>query len=142
LTRVDWHRRGGVVGRGVLIDYKAYADSKGIKYSCFENHPIPIKVVEEIAKIQGVTFKHGDIMLVRTGLTEALESKTAEEQQAAMMNANPGACGVQPGVESAKWFWNHHFAAVGGDAMGFESLDYMDMPNQLGMLKASKLCDP
>ncbi|KAF2436541.1 hypothetical protein EJ08DRAFT_667304 [Tothia fuscella] len=130
-TLQHWHQRGGVVGRGVLIDYKAYADTKGIKYSCFEYHSITIAVIEEIARLQKPTFRQGDIIIVRTGLTEALDGKSEEEQGALMMTGNAGCCGVEGTVEAAKWFWNHHFAAVAGDGMAFESINIADMRNQL-----------
>ena len=32
------------------------------------------------------------------------------------------AVGVKGNRESARWFWNHHFAAVAGDAIAFEVL--------------------
>jgi hypothetical protein len=31
-------------------------------------------------------------------------------------------CGVEGTEESAKWFWNKHFAAVAGDAIAFEAI--------------------
>ena len=119
-TLHHWHTRGGLVGRGVLIDYKAYAEHKGIKYSCFEAHAITIKEIEDCAAWEGVTFKHGDIIIVRTGFTEDLGSASGEEQE--QMLGTHKCVGVVGSVESAKWFWNKHFAAVAGDAIAFEVL--------------------
>ena len=31
-------------------------------------------------------------------------------------------CGVEGNPESAKWFWNKHFAAVAGDMIAFEHI--------------------
>ncbi|KAF1808195.1 hypothetical protein P152DRAFT_469121 [Eremomyces bilateralis CBS 781.70] len=119
-----WHTRGGVVGRGVLIDYKAYADANNISYSPFESHAIPISTIQSIAESQGTTFHPGDILLVRSGLTEAMEGLDADQQTAAMTNPTNGGCvGVEGTVEAAKWFWNQHFAAVAGDMTAFEVVD-------------------
>lgn len=120
LTYPDWHDRGGLVGRGVLIDYVAYADRNGIKYSPFDAHRIKISEIEIIAREQGVEFKQGDIILVRSGFTEALTEMTADDQNKAMGTGRT--VGVDGTLNSAKWFWNKHFSAVAGDAIGFEAI--------------------
>ena len=119
-TLNHWHKRGGLVGRGVLIDYKRYADANGKSYSPFSAKRITIAEIETVAKEQGVTFKQGDIIIVRSGFTEALTGLSGEEQEAAL--GSHETCGVEGTVESAKWFWNHHFAAVAGDAIAFETI--------------------
>jgi kynurenine formamidase len=116
-----------------LIDYKSYAESKGISYSCFSSHAISISVIEEIAKIQNVSFQQADILIVRTGFTEELDGKTAAEQTTAMMTGTPpGCCGVESTEAAAAWFWDHHFAAVGGDAIAFEAIDFTTLSEGLG----------
>jgi len=114
----DWHERGGLVGRGVLLDYKAYADEKGIKYSPFEAHAISVKDLEAVAEHQGTTFKQGDILIVRSGFTGALTPMSADEQDKAL--GTHKTVGVEGNEEAAKWIWNKHFAAVAGDAIAFE----------------------
>jgi len=119
-TLNHWHERGGLVGRGVLIDYKAWADRQGIKFNPFDAHRITIKEIETVAKEEGVEFKQGDIIIVRSGFTEALGQMNAEQQTEAMSSHRT--CGVEGTVESAEWFWNKHFAAVAGDAIAFEAI--------------------
>jgi hypothetical protein len=116
----DWHDRGGVVTRGVLIDYKAYADDKGITYSPFEGHKITIAAIEEIARLQDVTFRQGDVILFRTGYVEALDMASHEEQQE--MLGTHKSVGIEQSEEAVKWFWNNHCAAVAADNSGFEVL--------------------
>lgn len=123
-TLNHWHDRGGLVGRGVLLDYRAYAEAKGIKYSCFESQTITIKDLEDIAKHQGTTLKFGDILLVRSGFTEDLGAASGDEQT--KMLGSHRAIGVEGTIEAAKWFWNHHFSAVAGDAIAFEVLPPKD----------------
>jgi hypothetical protein len=117
-TLNHWHDRGGLVGRGVLLDYRAYAQAKGIKYDSFSDHTITVQDLDEIAKMQGTELRQGDILIVRSGFTEDLGAGNAEEQEKWM--GTHKTVGVKGCVESAKWFWNHHFAAVAGDAIAFE----------------------
>lgn len=120
-TLDHWHSRGGLVGRGVLLDYKAWADAQGRVYSPFEAHKITVKELEEIARWEGVELRQGDILIIRSGFTKGLaEAATAEKQRELM--ASHRTVGVEGSVDSAKWFWNHHFAAVAGDAIAFEQL--------------------
>lgn len=118
-TLNHWHSRGGLVGRGVLIDYKRWAEANGIKCDPFTDHRITIKEIETIAKEEGVTFKQGDIIIVRSGFTEGLTGLSGEEQEKKLGHR---CIGVEGTPESAKWFWNKHFAAVAGDAIAFEAL--------------------
>lgn len=137
-TLNHWHDRGGLVGRGVLLDYRAYAEAKGIKYSCFEAHAISVADLEAVAQHQNTTFKHGDILIVRTGYTEDLGAAPTEEQGRIMGTYK--AVGVKGNKESAKWVWNHHFSAVAGDSIAFEVLpptleeenDRVGTPSDLG----------
>ena len=119
-TLHHWHTRGGMVGRGVLLDYRAWKESKGEKYNCFDDTAITIKDLEAIAKHQGTTFKPGDICIVRSGFTEDLGVGDAKKQEE-MMGSHK-CIGVEGSKESAKWFWNKHFSAVAGDAIAFEVL--------------------
>ncbi|KAI9656176.1 MAG: hypothetical protein M1821_004838 [Bathelium mastoideum] len=119
-TLNHWHDRGGVVGRGVLLDYKAYADRHGIQYSPFSAKRITVAELEAVAKEQGTTFRTGDILLVRSGFTDALGEMDGEQQTEAF--GTHQLCGVEGTPEMAKWVWNHHFSAVAGDAIAFETI--------------------
>ncbi|KAH7055515.1 putative cyclase-domain-containing protein [Macrophomina phaseolina] len=119
-TLDHWHARGGLVGRGVLIDYKGYAEEKGIQWSPFSGRRIRVAELEEVARHQGVEFRRGDVLIVRTGYTEAMEGKSMEEQLQQLMAGSLS--GVEGTVEAAKWVWDNHFAAVAGDSAAFEAV--------------------
>ncbi|OAL38292.1 hypothetical protein AYO20_02351 [Fonsecaea nubica] len=119
-TLNHWHEKGCLVGRGVLLDYRAYAQAKGIQYSCFDNVPISVQDLEAVAAHQGTKFKYGDILLVRTGFTEDLDAADIDEQTKLL--GTHKTVGVKGSLETARWLWNHHFSAVAGDAIAFESL--------------------
>lgn len=117
-TLNHWHGRGGLVGRGVLIDYAAWMTEKGIVYDPCEAHTITIKEIEEVAAWENVEFRKGDIFLLRSGYTEKVGRASSKEQYAMLERCRN--CGVESTVEAVRWFWNHHFCAVTSDTMGFE----------------------
>lgn len=97
-----WHDRGGVVGRGLLLDYRAFAEAKGIEYEPVSRHIITIKDLEAVAAHQGTEFKSGDILVIRTGLAEDLAPMTAEQQLQKMMDGQGGLIGVEGNDKAAK----------------------------------------
>jgi hypothetical protein len=120
-TLDHWHTRGGLVGRGVLIDYRAYAETHGIEYSAFDSHKITIEDIEAVARWEGLEFKHGDILIVRSGFIQGLEAAGSPEKQQELLGTHRSV-GVEGSQRTAKWIWDHHFAAVAGDAIAFEQL--------------------
>lgn len=111
----------GICGRGVLLDYVAHAERRGIKYSTFSDHAIPLSVLLEIAEEQGVTFLRGDILFVRIGVTKEWETDMGPaERQAYALDENPQHAGVEGTEEMLRWIWDTGFAAVSGDAISFE----------------------
>lgn len=123
-TLNHWHDRGGMVARGVFIDYRKWADENGVKLNCFDSDPIKISDLEKVAQKQGVEFKQGDVLIIRSGFTEELGAMNAEQQGQAMSSHR--VCGVEGTPEAAKWIWNKHFAAVAGDMIAFEHIPSKD----------------
>jgi hypothetical protein len=116
----NWTKRGGIVGRGVLIDYASWAEKNNITYSATSRHEISIQDVETIAKEQGVEFKPADILIIRSGWVKWYENANGEERIAGAKNGHEHV-GLAGNRESVEWLWNHHFAAVAGDAIAFEA---------------------
>lgn len=121
LPTIDhWHARGGIVGRGVLIDFKRYIEeATGAAYHPLDGHRITVEEVEKVAAHQGVDFKPGDILVIRTGYTDVLAAPTPGDFAKFAAMTLSGLHGVE---ETARWIWNHRIAAVAGDAHGFEAL--------------------
>lgn len=120
LPTIDhWHSRGGLVGRGVLIDFKRYAEEQNIEgFSPASGHRITVEEIEAVAKHQGVEFMPGDVLVVRTGWTQMIDNPTPEDFAQLQKATISGVHGTK---ETAKWFWNKHFAAVAGDCPSFEA---------------------
>lgn len=112
----------------MLIDYRKYVDENNIKFNCFDADRITIADIEKVAKAQGIEFRQGDVIIIRSGFTEELGRMNGEEQGKAMSSHR--VCGVEGTVEAAKWFWNQHFAAVAGDMIAFEQVPATDASGQ------------
>lgn len=120
-TLNHWHDRGGLVARGVLLDFRAWADQQGRKWNCFSDDSITTDELEQVAAWEGVELRQGDVIIIRTGFTEELEDAGTHEKQQELLGTHH-CCGVFGSRETAKWFWNHHPAAVAGDAIAFEQI--------------------
>lgn len=59
--------KGGIVDRGVLLEYLAWAENNGISYDLLRGHAITVDELKAWAKVQQVELKEGDILLVRSG---------------------------------------------------------------------------
>lgn len=131
LPTIDqWHvpSRGGIVGRGVLIDFKGYiedtADATDVQFDPLEGHRITVEEIEQVARHQGVEFKPGDILIVRTGFTEMLADPSPADIEKISSPGGQGwkMSGVHGSEETARWLWNRRFSAVAGDALAFEAI--------------------
>ncbi|MBV35883.1 MAG: hypothetical protein CMP47_10615 [Rickettsiales bacterium] len=111
----------GICGRGVLLDYVSYAERRGVSYSTFSDHSIPLSVLLEIAEEQNVTFRRGDILFVRVGVTKEWDTQmTPAVKNAYAESKNPQHAGIEGTEEMLRWIWNTGFAAVASDAISFE----------------------
>ena len=111
----------GICGRGVLLDYVAYAEKRGIKYSTFSDHSIPLSVLLEVAQEQNLTFRRGDILFIRIGVTKEWDTQmTAQDKHNYATTTTPQHAGVEGTEEMLRWLWDTGFAAVASDAISFE----------------------
>lgn len=122
-TRIGIHywAKEGICGRGVLLDYVEYAQRHSIEYKAFSNHAVPLSVLQDIVKEQNVTFRRGDILFVRIGLTKEWDTEMrTEDKLAYAQNKNPEHAGIEGTEEMLRWIWDEGFAAVASDAISFE----------------------
>lgn len=140
-TLDHWHKSGGLVARGVLIDVKEWFESKAVVegktgdeaiFHPFEEHRITVADMEAVAKHEGVDFRAGDVLIVRTGMTEVLESPQAADF-AKMQNRQ--LAGVAGNLKTARWLWNQHFSAVAGDSIAFEALSPLKEDGSVGAVE-------
>ncbi|KAH8689505.1 hypothetical protein BGW36DRAFT_401851 [Talaromyces proteolyticus] len=122
-TRIglQYWAKEGICGRGVLLDYVEYAARREIKYSLFSDHAIPLSILQDIAKEQGVTFQYGDLLFVRIGLVQEWDTRmTMSDKINYASSTKPLHAGVEGTEEMLRWIWDTGFAAVASDAISFE----------------------
>ena len=111
-------------------------------------HEIPLAELQEVARFQGLRgkFRPGDILLVRSGFVRWHDNASEDERKKGTLE-KATYIGMEATPEGLEWFWSayptarhhtsfhaltrgplcvcasrdHHFAAVGGDAVAFEA---------------------
>ncbi|KAM5385420.1 hypothetical protein ACJZ2D_001061 [Fusarium nematophilum] len=131
-TLDHWHPRGCIAGRGVLLDYAAYADEKGVAFHPFDGNRITVEDLEACAAHQGVEFRPGDILLVRTAATEVVDKMDPEGLGKMMAGKLSGLDGCE---DMARWLWNKRFAAAASDASSFEAFPPLKEDGSVGGMK-------
>lgn len=99
--------RNKIVTRGVLIDL---AQHKKLEYLP-AGYVITPKDIMETARIQGVTFRQGDILLIRTGWINVFY----KDDEDVFMKSEPGI-----GWELSQWLKNQKISAVALDNLNAE----------------------
>lgn len=115
--------RGGIVGRGVLLDFVRYASQKGIEYDPLSNYQISLGQLKEIIADEGLALRQGDVLIVRSGVSKWIRTSKPEDKGPFDMKTH---IGVDPTPELLEWLWNQNIAAVAGDTIAFESVPASD----------------
>ncbi|MCP9951966.1 cyclase family protein [Actinomadura madurae] len=109
----------GIVGRGVLVDVDRFRRAQGRPIDHAAAEAIPITDVADAAAEQGVEFRPGDLLLVRTGwVHHHLYELTPEQRHEAK---NPlRASGLLASHDTVAWLWDHRFSLLAADNFGVE----------------------
>ncbi|KAJ5707190.1 hypothetical protein N7488_006991 [Penicillium malachiteum] len=114
--------RGGIVGRGILVDWLAWWEHRNSGKevpSAISNYTISAKELQDVLKHQGTECKKGDILIVRTGYVRW--QLYASSSMRALAAENYSSIGVANTMDSIRWLYDHHFAAVASDNSAFEA---------------------
>lgn len=115
-----WVNGGGIVGRGVLLDYAEYMAAHGIQYDVFNNTEILASDLDAVLAFQNTTTRPGDILFIRSNLTTRFK-ELSQEAQNAYSGANPlPGMGVKSEEATLRWIWDREPAAVASDMIAFE----------------------
>ncbi|OHW98004.1 putative cyclase [Colletotrichum incanum] len=115
-----WVEKGGIVGRGVLLDYAGFCARNSIPLDAFASSDVSLRHLQQIAAEQNITFRPGDILFIRSGFTAGYNAKNDAAQKAVAARSSPDFLGVEPTKDVLRWIWDTGFAAVAGDAPSFE----------------------
>lgn len=117
----------GICGRAVLLDVYGYLsrkishrDQRSRPYDPMTSFAITLETLKEVARAQGVHFRKGDILLIRSGFIHRYQNSTASERRAWMKRPVGQFAGVEQGEHVLEWLWDHHFGAVASDSPTFE----------------------
>lgn len=117
----NWAQHG-ICGRGVLLDMvRFYTDNgkKPLPYDPWTTHAIPASDLEACAKKQGVTFKTGDILILRVGFTQKWYAATRQERES-LASKEETFAGIEQSEDMKRFLWNNHFAAIASDQPAIE----------------------
>jgi kynurenine formamidase len=106
-----------ISSRGHLLDIPLYLSEHSlppISYLTTET-PISADTLQAAADWHGVEILPGDILLVRTGFTEAFEDMTDKDRDGYKDSKERASCGISPDVDTLRWHWEKGIAAVGTD---------------------------
>ncbi|MFG1908353.1 cyclase family protein [Kribbella sp. NPDC048928] len=109
----------GILTRGVLLDVARYFDGIGRPIDLDSNQMITPEDLDAVARAQGVEFRQGDVLLIRTGWAPYFLSLSAEDRKNFPSRLrHPG---LIQSAEMIEWLWDHRFAMVASDDSGVEA---------------------
>ncbi|KAK7038542.1 hypothetical protein R3P38DRAFT_547227 [Favolaschia claudopus] len=118
----------GIAGRGVLLDWAGWMESKNATFDVFSNTTISPSELDEVAAWQGLNatsfFKPGDFLVLRTGFTQQYDALPAHEQAILPYRADADATflGTEASGDLLRWLWEKKLSLVGSDNPAFEAL--------------------
>lgn len=99
----NWSNHG-ICGRAVLLDVYGYLsrklshrDQKSRPYDPMSSFAITLETLKEVARAQGVHFRKGDILLIRSGFINRYQNSMASERRAWMKRPVGAFAGVEQG---------------------------------------------
>jgi hypothetical protein len=112
------------VGRGVLLDYAAWAASQGVEVSPMTTQKITVSELKKVAEAQNVSLRPNDILFIRSGYIKAISSQQPDASATYTKQTSMPAIGVEAGEEMLRWIWENEFSAVAGDMVAFEAMPF------------------
>ncbi|KAK8117573.1 uncharacterized protein PG998_005854 [Apiospora kogelbergensis] len=115
-TQAYFCDRGGIVGRGVLVDMVRYWEK--IDQSPpdpWANYEITVDELEAALADQHTQTKQGDVLLVRTGYIKRHAEASSDAERQKGTQANFRSIGLAPRDDMLRWLYERHFAALVAD---------------------------
>ncbi|KAF2096161.1 hypothetical protein NA57DRAFT_59219 [Rhizodiscina lignyota] len=115
-----WTENGGIVGRGVLLDWLDWAQRNNIHRDPFQTNAVELKDIKAIIAEQNITIKQGDILFIRVGFSAKYNTLSASEQVAFPDRQPKGLLGVEATKDSLRWIWESGISAIASDSPSLE----------------------
>lgn len=120
-TRLGIHNfaDAGIAGRGVLLDVPRFFAARGEAYDVETTVPLDADLLDAMAARQGVRWRGGDILLLRTGWAAHYVAKSYEQRvEFNQRNRSPG---LSQREATVRWLWDHEIALVASDTPAVEA---------------------
>lgn len=118
---VNRYAERGIVGRGVLIDVERHLRARGRVLDHRAGEPFPVALLDEVAAAQGVSFRSGDILLMRTGWMHCYFNEMTQAERVALPHALKST-GLLQSRDTLAWLWDHGISVGASDNAGFEAI--------------------
>ncbi|VDB85209.1 unnamed protein product [Peniophora sp. CBMAI 1063] len=117
----NWAQHG-ICGRGVLLDLVSFYTSTGraLPYDPWTTHGISVRELESCARSQNVTFRTGDILILRVGFMQKYNAES-NEARAALSTRPETFAGIEQSEDMKRFLWDNHFAAIASDQPALEA---------------------
>ncbi|ODV92514.1 hypothetical protein CANCADRAFT_1108 [Tortispora caseinolytica NRRL Y-17796] len=110
----------GIAGRGVLLDFVAYAKDNSIDYDPMSAFEITLNHIKGMIARQKLELHYGDILLVNAGWIEKYETLYKQDPSLVVGVEMPSAIGLQPSDELRDFLHDTYVSVVGADTPSFE----------------------
>jgi kynurenine formamidase len=117
------YAEAGIAGRGVLLDVPRFFEGRGLQYDASSTLPIGAGLLDEIADAQGVAWRGGDMLILRTGWAEQYLAKSPDQRRATPWRRSPG---LAQREEILRWLWDRQIALVAADNLAVEADPVVD----------------
>jgi kynurenine formamidase len=109
----------GIAGRGVLLDVKRFFEQEKREYDCETTVVLDTATIDAIASSQGVEWRGGDMLLLRTGWAGNYVAKSTEQR--VEFNSRNKSPGLAQREATLRWLWDHEIALVASDTPAVEA---------------------
>jgi kynurenine formamidase len=116
---IDTLVRFGLVLRGVLLDFPRYCAASGRGIDPYSQQALSASDIRDCARVQGVQWQPGDLLLVRTGFLATYRERGGIPEDSLSM---PTTVGLDASADMARFLWDEGFAAVAADNPAVEVL--------------------
>jgi len=117
----------------------AWSEKNNKPYDLLGDYAIPVEDLQACAESQGVTFKEGDILLVRSGWKVGYDALSKSDQEKWCLMSPMKWVGLKRSIKTAQWLWDTGFSACAGDAPGWERVPHLEGPREVGGLEMLSL---
>jgi hypothetical protein len=110
-----------IVGRGVLLNVAGHLAKQGRGLDLKLCEAFSVDLLDEVATAQGVHFKPGDILMLRTGWLDGYFNRFGAEHMQ-KLSERVSAPGLIQARDPLAWLWDHQFSIIAADTPGFEAV--------------------